>query len=376
MIKDLQFGLTPTLTLYSGGLSSLASGDLPRAGDYSLSNDIRLSSIAPELSLGLLYKHKKLYSVMVAKGIARYYSFRGANASKTYLHLSPMVYWSGEYKSGYWTANALAAVLDDAPAETELTEGYIISGYNSLHKGLDYPSVQPSANADLALQYYHPIKQLLAELSFSVSNRKTPLPRRWLAEGFVFTGDGETFVSQSSFGPAFYFSKSIFSLDAKIESRVSLKHYDAIMMQNDVSYDYGGEIVDASLTLSISPMHWFHLQSKAEYRSSNVVMDNVPSTGSSFFHDSSDLIFRLSPRHSFTIAGVYYLNKSDSSSRLFLLGANFSWELSKSFRLFVTAANLLNATEYRNISVSPLMESAEYFSLRPRTVLIGIDWKR
>lgn len=376
MIKDLQLGLTPALTLYSGGLSSMGSGDLPRATDYSLSNDIRLSSVAPELSLGLLYKHKKLYSVMVAKGMLRYYSFRGPDASKTYLRLSPLLYWNGEYESGFWTANASVAVLDNAPAETELTDGYVITGYNSLHKGLSYPSVQPSANAEIGMLYRNPIKQVLAELSFGVSNRKMPLPGRWLAEGFVFSSDGETFVCQSSLGPAVYFSKSIFSLDAKIESRISFKRYDAVMMQNDVSYDYSGRTVDASIGFSISPARWLYLQSKAEYLSNKLMMDDVPSTGSSTIHNASDLTFRISSKHSLKVLEDYYSIKSDNSSRLFLLGANFTWELSKSFKLFVTGTNLLNATEYRSISVSPLMESAEYFRLHPRTVLIGIDWKR
>ena len=53
-----------------------------------------------------------------------------------------------------------------------------------------------------------------------------------------------------------------------------------------------------------------------------------------------------------------------------------SWELSKSFKLFLTGSNLMNAAEFRNISVSPLMNSVEYINLRPRTVLLGLEWKR
>lgn len=375
-IRHLQFGLTPALTVYSGCLRGKAAGELPQETDYSLDNDISLTSVTPELSLGILYNYKKLSSTMIAKGMLRYYDFHGSDVSETYLRLSPMLYWSGEYESGYWTTNAWVMVTDTAPTETKFTNGYVITGYNSLHKGLSRPSVQPSTNGHLGLQYENPIKQVLAELSFDVSHQKMPLPERWLADGYVFSSDGETFVSHSSYGPAFYVSKSIFSLDAKIESRISYKHYDAVMMQNDLNYDYGGGIVDASLGFTVSPLRWLYLQSEATYHSNSVVMDNVPSTGSSLFHDSSDITFRISKKHSLKATGDYYFNKGEGSSKLFLLGATFSWELSKSFKLFLTGTNLMNATEFRNISVSPLMNSVEYINLRPRTVLLGLEWKR
>ena len=105
-------------------------------------------------------------------------------------------------------------------------------------------------------------------------------------------------------------------------------------------------------------------------------MDKVPSTGSSLFHDSSDITFRISSKHSLKATGDYYFNKGGGSSELFLLGATFSWELSKSFKLFLTGSNLMNAAEFRNISVSPLMNSVEYINLRPRTILLGLEWKR
>lgn len=375
-IKHLQFGLTPTLTVYSGSMRGKAAGNLPQETDYSLDNDISLTSVTPELSLGVMYSYKKLSSMMIAKGMFRYYDFQGSDISETYLRLSPMLYWNGEYESGYWTTNARVTVMDTAPTETKFTNGYVITGYNSLHKGLSRPSVQPSTNGHLGLQYEHPIKQVLAELSFDYSSQKMPLPERWLADGYVFSSDGETFVSQSSYGPAFYVSKSIFSLDAKIESRISYKHYDAVMMQNDLNYDYGGGIVDASLAFTVSPLRWLYLQSEATYHSNSVVMDNVPSTGSSLFHDSSDITFRISSKHSLKATGDYYFNNGDGSSKLFLLGATFSWELSKSFKLFLTGSNLMNATEFRNISVSPLMNSVEYINLRPRTILLGLEWKR
>lgn len=375
-IKHLQFGLTPTLTVYSGILRGNAEGNLPQETDYSLNNDISLTSVTPELSLGVLYSYKKLSSTMIAKGMLRYYDFHGSDISETSLRISPMLYWSGGYESGYWTTNASVMVMDTAPAETKFMNGYVITGYNSLHKGLSRPSVQPSTNGHLGLQYEHPVKQILAELSFDYSSQKMPLPERWLADGYVFSSDGETFVSQSSYGPAFYVSKSIFSLDAKIESRISYKHYDAVMMQNDLNYDYGGGIVDASLAFTVSPLRWLYLQSEAKYHSNSVVMDDVPRTGSSFFHDASDITFRISSKHSLKATGDIYFNKGDGSSKLFLLGATFSWELSKSFKLFVTSTNLMNATEFRNISVSPLMNFVEYINLRPRTVLLGLEWKR
>lgn len=375
-IRYFQFGLTPTLTVYSGALKGNAAGDLPEEADCSLENDISLTSVAPELSLGVLYKRNRLNSTLIAKGLFKYYDLCGPDISDKYFKLSPMFYWSGEYKDGYWTTNAMVSVMDNAPAETLFTNGYIITGYNSLHMGLSRPSVQPSVNAQMGILYENPVKQVLARLSFNVSRQKMPLPERWLADGYVFSRDGETFVSQNSYGPAFYFSKSMFSLDAKIESRISFRHYDAVMMQNGVNYDYSGSTVDASLGLTISPLRWLYLQSEAKCHSNSVVMNDVPSTGTSFFHDASNLTFRISQKHSLKVTGDYYFNKGDSSCSLCLLGATFSWKLSKSFRLFVTGTNLLNETEFRKISVSALMNSVEYIRLRPRTILLGIEWKR
>ncbi len=375
-IRNFQFGLTPTITVYSGSLRGKATGDLPQKTDYSLDNDISLTSVTPELSLGVLYNYKRLRSTMIAKGMLRYYDFHGADNPEKYIRLSPMLYWSGEYESGYWTTNARVTVMDTAPTETKFTNGYVITGYNSLHKGLSRPSIQPSTNAQAALRYEHPIKQVLAEFSFNISRQKMPLPERWLADGYVFSSDDNSFVNQSSYGPAFYVSKSIFSLDAKIKSKISFRHYEAFMMQNDVNYDYGGSIVDASLGFTVSPLRWLYLQSDANYHSNRVVMDNVPSTSSSLFHDSSDITFRISKKHSLKATGDYYFNKGGSSSELFLIGATFSCEFSKSFKLFLTGSNLMNATEFQNTSVSPLMNSIEYINLRPRTIMLGIEWMR
>lgn len=374
--NDLQFGLTPSLTVYSGGMRSLASGELPSVPDVSLENNLGMTSITPELSLGMLYQHRMFSSIMMAKGMFKYFDIRSSLDSDTYLVLSPMLYWGGEYTSGCWTANASVSVMDTASSETEFTEGYLITGYNSLRRGLSRPSVQPSAEADVGIEYKHPINQIMAGLSFGVSRQTAPVPQRWLADGYVFSSEGENFARQDGFGPSCYFSKSIFSLDAKVESKISYKRMRAVMEQNGVSYGYSGGLVVASLGISASPARWLFVRNDSNFNSSRFLIDDDSALGSIFLHNVSGITFRISSDVSLEVSGDYYLNRSDDFSTLFLVGASVSWKLSDRLSLFLTGSNLLNAEEYRRTSVSPLVESMEYVRLRPRTVLIGLDWRR
>ena len=105
-------------------------------------------------------------------------------------------------------------------------------------------------------------------------------------------------------------------------------------------------------------------------------IDDDSALGSIFLHNVSGITFRISSDVSLEVSGDYYLNRSDDFSTLFLVGASVSWKLSDRLSLFLTGSNLLNAEEYRRTSVSPLVESMEYVRLRPRTVLIGLDWRR
>ena len=105
-------------------------------------------------------------------------------------------------------------------------------------------------------------------------------------------------------------------------------------------------------------------------------IDDDSALGSIFLHNVSGITFRISSDVSLEVSGDYYLNRSDDFSTLFLVGASVSWKLSDRLSLFLTGSNLLNSEEYRRTSASPLVESVEYVRLRPRTVLIGLDWRR
>lgn len=364
----LTFSLRPSVSynLYKreSDLSGLAEEDV----EGSFSDKSSSSYLSAGVSWELSYDKGLFHLGTDGKLHHDFAKFRSYKEGKLLVDAS--VY--AKYTSGRWEGKISAGTGTATPNIQSLGNALFLTDYNSLNKGQESLAFLPSKNIGASFLYRDPIRGWNVRISSDYSSTESLLSGRDILGNYILTYLSGTSVPQNSLASSMTFTKGIYSINGNITLRLSDIRTGTEFRQGGKTYEISSDILSPSFEINTLPVSFWRL-----YATGNLSFADISASGTSGSRSNSVSMkvtntFYISSRLSIGTQTDWYRTSLEGSSALF--NDLFATWTKGHFRMKVMINNLSNLKEYSTFSISPLLESASSYIIRPLTFIIGLDW--
>lgn len=364
----LTFSLRPSVsyTLYK------RDSDLSGLSEEGVEGTFSDSSVSSYLSTGLSwelsYDKGLLHLGSEGKLHHDFAAFRSYKEGKLLLDASLYA----RYTSGRWEGKISADIGTVTPNIQSLGNAILLTDYNSLYKGQESLYFLPSKNIGASFLYRDPVRGWNLRITSDFSATESLLSGRDILGNYVLSYIGGTSVPQNMLNSSAELTKGIYSINGNIRMRLSDIRTSTLFRQSGKTYEISSDILAPSFEINTLPTSFWRLYATGNMSFSKIKASGITDTGNTSLTVKMTNTFYLSDKLSIGTQHDFYRNSATAKNILF--NDVFATWTKGHFRMKVMINNISNLKEYSTFSISPLLESATSFRIRPLTFLIGLDW--
>lgn len=253
----------------------------------------------------------------------------------------------------------------------------VLADYRNLFVASNPGGYSHDVAATLSWRYRNPVKALFMNLSATYNYRRSSLMSNQIFSGDIIVScyadrlsDNDSWYVKGGFSKGFGHSRMVagIDIDASTSSASSMRD---------------GEVIPyRQTTAGIKPyfkgslIRWLSVSYEADYHFSRL---SIAGEGNGSHTLTHNLFATIQPvdRLQFTAGVEQYLTRfpAGNTSSLLLADASAVWTPRNGVRLSLTAANLLDRRDYCYVTYGTLTRSEHNFRLRPRTILLSLQYR-
>lgn len=261
------------------------------------------------------------------------------------------------------------------PDEQTVGDVLFLRDFQTLWQGRRIMRKVPSDRLGMRIGFREPLTGVYLLLTSSYSIGHAYLESRYVNEHFVLYQESDDLSDIRTLQGRISLSRGLASLRGKIESGLGYVRTASVIMQNGVYTDYYSSTLHADLQLRMNPVRWLGLDYSGNYKKT---VYSIGGDGAENRHDlrqKGTVSLLPSPTWEIGLSAEHLWNRVSDNRQIVLVDASLSWQITGSLRLCAQAINLLNTQEFSVVTTTPLMVTSSSWQLRPRTLLLGVEWK-
>lgn len=372
--REWTFTLTPRLTFYWRLLASTLAGQLPAVIPGQTVQDLSIWSVQPGLNAEIVRRIGQWRIGVNAAGEYRYYNFRAQTDRRESL---PTLSGSAfvKYARGRVETEFSYTYSLDIQDDQTIGQALILSAYNTLWTGRQNLVRLPMHRVQFDFGFHEPLTGVYFRVHSSAQSGQSNPESRALFDDYVLIRETDGVAKMQSILNSVSLSRGLPAIRGKVDARVSHDINRFVLWQDGFDVDYNSSSLQTSLDFKANPLRWLGFEYAGDYMLTNF---SLKGEREPFRHDlRQKLSVSLLPgdRWEFQISSEHRLNVVSETQGVLLLGANVLWRVTPSVRFHLQGINLLDKREYVVVTTSPLLISSSSWQIRPRTLLLGVEWK-
>lgn len=284
-----------------------------------------------------------------------------------------------DYKlSSRGNLNFNAGHSQELPAPNQLVSVPYLSDHQTLVTGLDTLYLQQSNNLGVRYRYTNSFRQL----TYFLSVQRTSIPnglQRSLGVSSLFTEQRLTAgFPSNSVQLHSGISKFVRILNGNLDFKTRLMQFNNQLEVNDQLEVNRYEVVTAKLNYLSTLKEWLKMSLSIGYQQSeNISQGDVerPDNTEYTYNYGGGLTATIKPKTLISIKGDGYTwEQSNQQTHTFLATFEASHSFPSGFKIRLLGTNLFNQGTFYQNYVNSYQISQRSFLLRPRTLILGINW--
>lgn len=365
-----QVKLSPMLT-YTLRRFSTSLNYVPIPGEYAASSSLGQSLLIPSLYMDLSRQMRRLK--IGADVSARYYWYRSdlpdASCSLPLANVGAYM----EYKLGQFDSKLRFNLSNSVTGIQTIGDALILRNYNTLWLGRARYMSLPSYGASLNANYAMPLAGLYFTFNSSFSKSSSFLQSRKVYDDYVLNIASDEVCDGESASASFKISKSLMGLRGKIDFTSSYAGLMSSMVQNGEMSDFRSGTFKADLDFYTNPCNFLTLRYSGNYSDTRYFYDtDMDVTPERSFNENVTVSFLPDRFPELSVNFSHYLVRSSQTVSCFLLDFSVRKKFNSRVEVYAEALNLLDNRTLTCRYSSALLVSEYIYSLRPRTILLGI----
>lgn len=253
----------------------------------------------------------------------------------------------------------------------------VLADYRNLFIASNPNKYSHDASASLSYKYRNPIKSLFVNLSASYSYRHSSIiaDQIFIDDLIIstYTGhasDNQTWALNGGISKGLGHSKMVIGAD------INASHSSASSMRDNAVIPYKQLSAGIKPFLRGSITKWLSVTYEADYNFSHLLVERESSDYQTIHQNLFATLIPLDNLN-FTFGAEHFYTRfpEGNSANLILLDATAVWRINSKLLLTLTANNLLNKRNYRYINYGTLTRTEHHFTLRPRTLLLSLQYR-
>ena len=264
------------------------------------------------------------------------------------------------------------------PAPHVFIDAPILRDYRNLLIARAVRTHSRAQGVSLTYRYRNPLRSFFANISVSLNRSESPLMADNIFEDAIIIS---TFLRHPSTGNLWSFnsgiSKGFCHGRIVVGTDVTFNDNSATSMRNSEAYPYHQQLLDIRPYFKGSLTKWLSVNYNLRYNYSGLKITDSENSG---FHSFVQIFMTtLTPhdRINLTLGMEHYMTRfvEGGSARLLLMDTSVSWQFNRRLRFTLTARNLSDSKFYDYSTYGTLSNSEYSFRLRPRNILLTIQYR-
>ena len=278
-----------------------------------------------------------------------------------------------KYETGRIVVATSGGLSTRRPDIQDLGSVLILYDYDGLRRGQESLAFLPERYVQGELIFREPVNGWYMRANSRYNKTKSLLGGRDVLENYILSFNTNETVGHGTWTNSAEITKGIYSINGKISARILYNRSSSIFKQNGVSTNYVSKVLSPSIELTTSPLSFWNITGSA------VISFSRMESGVGYTGKTSNAVisltnsFYINERISAGVVTDIFHNSTVDNTTIFP-DAFITWKGPKKLRLKLQANNLLNIREYSYVSISPLMETAYSYRIRPLSVMLSADW--
>lgn len=373
-VRGWSFSLSPTVTFLWRGMETGLSGPLPAELPGQTVQSLSVWSLRPILDAQVSRRIQQWRVGVDLNAEYRHHSFR---TDRAWRESAPVMRGSAFLKYARRRVEmelsyTYALEMSD---DQVVGPGLVLCSYNTLWTGSRSLTRLPLQQVDLMLGYREPLSGIYFKLFSSAFSGQTRPESRVLFDDYILRQESDEFVRMRGWQNRLTMSKGLPSIRGKVDASVSYDLDESKMRQNGLNVDYQSATLRGQVEIKVNPWRWLGLEYDGSYaRTAFSAADSEEPVHHGLRQTFS---IHIMPDGGFDLncSAEHLLDVISSSQSTFLVDAGASWTISRRVRLYLKGINLMNERTYSRTRISPLLISSSGWKIRPRTILLGAEWK-
>lgn len=293
-----------------------------------------------------------------------------------YVNASPSLYVKRQLTAKSDMSGTVAYSLGSSQPYLNITVP-VLSDYRNLFVGSNPDKYTQKVTASLAYRYRNPLKSLFFNLSATYNHsRSSIMSNRLFVEDFIISTYADRLNHSNSWLVSGGFSKGLGHSKLVTGCDISASTSSASSMRDNDVIPYNQMTARVKPYFKGSILRWLSAAYEADYGYSKMKING----GVNDYHTFSQNVFiTIIPDDllQFTVGGEHFMTRfsEGNTANLVLLDASATWRLNDKTRLSMTANNLFDRRNYRYVDYGTLSRSEHFFRIRPRSVLVSLQYR-
>ncbi len=265
----------------------------------------------------------------------------------------------------------------DSPEESMYVTVPVLSDYRNLFIANDVDRYSHNVTSALSYKYRNPLSSFFVNASLTYNYRRSQIMSNQLfIDDFIVTTYADKLSSANSWYLTGGISKGLGHSRMVVGCDISGSTSSASSMRDNVLENFRQQTINVKPYFKGSLCKWFSMNYDADYGFSCLKIGDIDNTTHSF---NQKLYGTFMPHDSwqFTFGAEHFLTKfsEGNSKNLILLDASAVWHVNKKIRLSINANDLLNHRQYQYVTYGTLSRTEHSFRIRPRNILLTIQYR-
>lgn len=298
------------------------------------------------------------------------------NGQYDYINVFPRLYARKNTSAKSEVSASVAYRLSSPQAYMNIVAP-ILSDYRNLFIANGMESYSHGVAASMSYRYRNPLTAFFANASLTYNySRNAMMSNQLFVEDFVIStfadlaADNSWWLLSGGISKGLGHSRMVvgFDFDASASS--------ASAMRDGAVQDYNQQSVSIKPYFRGSLLKWLSVNYDVNYGFSRLKIAETASKSHSFNQKLSATVIPHD-EWQFTVGAEHFLTRFHEGNKenLVLFDASMVWLSSRKIRLSLTANNLLDKRKYHYVTYGTLSRSEHSFHIRPRNILVAIQYR-
>lgn len=349
--------------------------DMSLAGMEPFDNHERYSTFLSNLYAAPQFDYERNGWLLSAKMPVKWLH-QSVNGKHDYFNLYPRLYANRKISAKSEASASVSYQLGSPMAYMHILMP-VLSDYRNIFIADDIDKYSHHLAATMSYRYRNPLTSFFANASVTYNySRSSIMSNQLFVEDFIVS----TFADKLSGSRSWYLtggvSKGLGHSRMIAGCDVSASTSRASSMRDNEVEDYSQQNLSVKPYFRGSLCSWLSANYDASYSFSRLNIGEVANTTHSF---NQKIHATVIPHDSWQLSfgAEHFLTRLPAGNvkNLILMDASAVWRVSGRVRLSVTATNLLNKRQYQYVTYGTLSRTEHSFQIRPRNVLISVQYR-